>query len=169
MKILDDAVFRVAQAMYFLAGALLLAMVAVILVEVVGRTLFGVTAGAVDFTFIGGIELVSYGLLFTILFTLPYAVSRGQVIVDLFTDGLSERVKGILAGVYTLGYGLLGAAMTVRFVESTQSVAASGQVTQDLLLPLSYIYGVTAVATAVLTLRAVMEAGRQILESVKAP
>lgn len=168
MKILGDAVFRVAQAMYFLAGALLLAMVTVILVEVIGRTLFGVTAGAIDLTFIGGIELVSFGLLFTILFTLPYAVSRGQVIVDLFTDGLSERTKGILAGVYTLGFGVLGAAMTVRFIESAHSVAASGQVTQDLLMPLSIIYGVTAFATAILALRGVLEAVRQILESVKA-
>ncbi|MGC2857453.1 TRAP transporter small permease [Novispirillum sp. DQ9] len=168
MKVIGDAVFRLSQAMYFIAGVLLLGMVVVILVEVVGRTLFGATAGTIDFTFIGGIEIVSHALLFMVLFTLPHAVSRGQVIVDLFTEGLSERAKGILAGVYTLGFGVLGAAMTVRFIESAHSVASSGQVTQDLQMPLSTIYGVTACATAVLALRGVLEALRQIVESVKA-
>lgn len=168
MKILWDAVFRVAQAMYHIAGILLLAMVLVILVEVVVRSLFGATGGAVDFTFIGGIEIVNYTLLFTVLFTLPYAVSRGQVIVDLFTVGMNERLKGVLAGVYTFGFGLLGTGMTLRFIEATQSAAVSGQVTQDLQIPLAYIYGLTAFATSILALRGILVALQQIVESIKA-
>lgn len=168
MKIVGDAVFRVAQTMYHIAGVLLLAMVGVILVEVVGRSVFAATGGAIDFTFIGGIELVSYALLFMVLFTLPYAVSRGQVIVDLFTGGMSARMKAVLSGVYTLGFGLLGVGMTLGFVGSAGSVMASGQVTQDLHIPLGYLYGLTAFTTSVLALRAILVASQQIIEGFKA-
>lgn len=168
MKILGDATYRIAQAMHQLAGAILIGMMTIILIDVVGRAVFGVTDGALDFTFVGGVEMVSYGLLFMVLFSLPFAVSRGQVIVDLFTGGMSERLKGILAGIYTMGFGLLGAGMTLRFIEAAQRVAASGEVTQDLHIPFSYIYGFTAVATGVLALRGFLSAVEQIVESVKA-
>ncbi|MGQ9367951.1 TRAP transporter small permease [Azospirillum sp. ST 5-10] len=167
MKLLVDAAFRVAQALYFIAGVLLIVMMLVILADVVSRSAFGFTGGAVDVTFTGGIEIVSYVLLFMVLFTLPYAVARGQVIVDLFTNGLSERTKGVLAGVYTLGFGLMGIGMTIRFVESAERVAVTGDTTQDLLIPMTYIYGVTAFATAVLAARGVLVALQQIVESVK--
>lgn len=168
MKLLVDAAYRVAQAMYHIAGVLLIVMMLIILADVVSRSLFGFTGGAVDVTFLGGIEMVNYTLLFTILFTLPYAVSKGQVIVDLFTNNLSERVKGVLAGVYTFGFGLLGIGMTTRFVEAAERVAMTGESTQDLLIPLSYIYGVTAFATGVLAVRGVLVALQQIMESVRA-
>ncbi|WP_211100216.1 TRAP transporter small permease [Azospirillum halopraeferens] len=168
MKLLADAAFRVAQAMYHIAGVLLILMMLIVLADVVSRSVFGFTRGSVDFTFLGGIELVNFTLLFTILFTLPYAVSKGQVIVDLFTNNLSERVKGVLAGIYTLGFGLLGIGMTTRFVEAAQRVALTGESTQDLLIPLTYIYGATAFATGVLAVRGVLVAVQQISESVRA-
>lgn len=168
MKVLADAVFRVAQVMYQIAGVFLVAMVLVILFEVVSRALFDITGGAVDVTYTGAIELVSFALLFMVLFSLPHAVSRGQVIVDLFTGGLSERAKSALAGLYTVGFALMGVGMTIGFVDSAGRVAASGEVTQDLLIPLSYIYGLTAAATAVLALRGIVVAVQQIAEGAKA-
>ncbi|MBP2315348.1 TRAP transporter small permease [Azospirillum soli] len=168
MRLLADAAYRVARAMYCVAGVLLIGMMLIILADVVSRTVFGMSRGAVDFTFVGGIEMVSYTLLFMVLFTLPYAVSRGQVIVDLFTNGLSERAKGVLEGIYTLGFGLIGIGMTTRFIETAERVAQTGESSQDLLIPLTYIYGVTAFATAVLALRGVMAALQQITESIRA-
>ncbi len=168
MTLLGNAVYRIAQAMHQIAGAILILMMLVIMADVISRALFGATGGALDLTFIGGVEIVSYCLLFMVLFTLPFSVSRGQVIVDLFTNTMSERLKGILGGIYILGFGLLGTGMTLRFIEAAGKAAETGQVTQDLFLPLSVIYGVTAAATAVLALRGVLVAVQQIIESVKA-
>lgn len=167
MKPVMAAVHRLARAMHLVSGVFLIAMMVIILVDVIGRAVFGATDGAVDITFTGGVELVSYSLLFMVLFTLPYSVSRGQVIVDLFTVGMSEKVKGVLAGVYTFGFGLLGLGMTIRFVEAVERVAATGEYSQDLHIPLFYIYAVTAFATGVLALRGVLVAVEQISESIK--
>lgn len=164
MKFVMDAAHRLALVMHRVSGVLLIVMMLTVLVDVITRTLFGATKGHVDLTFTGAVEIVSYGLLFMVLFTLPYSVSRSQVIVDLFTERMNERLKSVLAGVYTFGFGLLGLGMAIRFFESMARVAQSGETTQDLLIPMEYIYAVAAVATSVLALRGVLVAIEQILE-----
>lgn len=160
-----NAAHRLAHAMHVLSGVFLVVMMAAVLLDVVSRTLFGLTGGKVDFTFRGAVEVVSYGLLYMVLFALPYSVSRGQVIVDLFTEHMNERLKGILAGVYTFGFGLLGLGMAIRFFEAVGRVADTGETTQDLLVPMTYVYAVTAFATSVLALRGFLVAIEQIRES----
>lgn len=147
------AVNRVARWMHVVSGALLITMMVTVLLDVSSRALFGATDGSIDLTFVGAVEIVSYALLFMVLFTLPYSVSRGQVIVDLFTENLREKWKTALSGLYMLGFGMLGLAMTLRFYEAIWRVADSGETTQDLLIPMSYIYTVTTFASAILALR----------------
>lgn len=159
---------RLAHAMHLVSGFLLVVMVVVVLVDVLGRFTFGVTSGAVDMTFRGGIEIVRYSLLFMVLFALPYSVNRGQVIVDLFTENLSGRVKSILSGVYLIGFGLLGCGMAVRFYEAIWRTVETGETSQDLLIPLYYIYGLAAIATAVLGLRGMLVALEHIIGNRKA-
>lgn len=160
-----NAAHRVAHAMHVVSGILLLVMMFTVLVDVVTRTLFGASGGRIDLTFRGSVEIVSYGLLFMVLFALPYSVSRGQVIVDLFTEQLSDRLKAVLSGVYTFGFGLLGLGMSIRFFEATARVAETGETTQDLLIPMQYIYAVTAVATLVLAVRGTLVAIQELRES----
>jgi TRAP-type C4-dicarboxylate transport system permease small subunit len=81
--------------MHLLGGVFLITMMVVTLFDVFTRGLFSVTDGAVDWTILGGIELVKYSLLFTVLFILPHSVSRSQVIVDLFTERLQARTKKV--------------------------------------------------------------------------
>lgn len=165
MKTLARIVHRVSYAMHLVSGTLLVAMMVVVLADIISRTTFGASGGAVDLTFRGGVELVSYGLLFMVLFALPYSVTRSQVIVDLFTENLSERVISILAGIYTFGFGLLGVGMSIRFIEAVGRVAESGETTQDLLIPLTWMYGLTAFATVMLALRGLLMGLQQALES----
>jgi TRAP-type C4-dicarboxylate transport system permease small subunit len=79
--------------MHLLGGFFLIAMMVITLFDVFTRGLFTMTNGAVDWTILGGIEMVKYSLLFTVLFILPHSVSRSQVIVDLFTERLSSKAK----------------------------------------------------------------------------
>lgn len=148
--------------MHVASGVLLVFMVAVVLVDVAARFLFGITEGALDLTFPGGVELVGYSLLFMVLFALPYSVSRGQVIVDLFTERLGERAKGLLAGAYLLGFALLGIGMAIRFTQAVGRTLETGETSQDLQIPLYSVFAVAAFATAVLGLRGLLVALRQI-------
>lgn len=165
MRAIMGAARKLAFYMHWTSGILLIVMMVTILVDVVARALFGATKGSIDFTFNGGVEIVSYSLLFCILFALPYSVRRGQVTVDLFTGGMSERLKGILAGIYTLGFGLLGLGMTIRFSMAVDRLRQTGETTQDLLIPMSYIYAVAAFAVAVLTIRGFLVAIQQFMDS----
>ena len=148
--------------MYKISGVLLLLMMFVVLGDVVTRGLFAATGGGLDFTFRGGVELVSYGLLFTVLFALPYVLVRAQVYVDLFVENLGQRAKAILAATYIFGFCLLGTGMTIRFIEASLRVAETGETTQDLLIPMWWLYGISAFGTAILALRGLFEAIAQL-------
>lgn len=165
MKIINSWVDHIAKLMYSISGVFLIAMMMIIIADVISRAVFGMTKGKVDFTFLGGVELVSYSLLFMILFCLPFAVNKSQVIVDLFTENMSEALKDILSNVYTLGFGLLGLGMSIRFYESIFRVAESGETTQDLLIPMSYIYSVTFIATTILAVRSFLVAFNGLFNS----
>jgi TRAP-type C4-dicarboxylate transport system permease small subunit len=156
MRKLGTAVDKLALWMHWLSGAILILMMLTVIVDIVTRTLFGMTAGASGVTVRGAVEIVSYGLLFMILFTLPHSVSRAQVVVDLFTERWSTAVKLRVSALYTLGFGLLGAAMAERFYQSAYRVAASGQTTQDLQVPLWLPYGVASFAAGMLAVRCVV-------------
>lgn len=167
MKNIMNAASSIAFVMHILSGVLLVSMMFTIIADVISRAVYRASDGSIDFTFFGGIELVSYGLLYMILFSFPYSVSRSQVIVDFFTENMSEKTKSILAGIYTCGFGLLGLAMTIRFINAVERVALTGETTQDLLIPMTYIYGITAIATSMLAVRGFLVGIEQIIESRK--
>ncbi len=153
MTVLKNFINRIAYAMHTCSGVLLIGMMLVTLVDVVTRTLYGLSEGSIALTFIGGVELIKYGLLFTVLFTLPQSVGDSQVIVDLFTEQMSERTKIYLESFYLLGFALLGAGMTYRFYHAIEGAIMSGETTQDLMIPMPWIYRVVVAATTMLTLR----------------
>lgn len=143
-------------AMHYIAGVVLVFMMCVTMADIVSRALFGITKGGIDLTFIGGIELTKYGLLTLVLFALPHSVSRSQVIVDLFTDSWQTRTKSLFEGTYMLGYVLLGSGMSYRFYHAVGYAAETGETTQDLFIPMGYLYGLCSFATAILALTALI-------------
>ncbi|PSW22226.1 TRAP transporter small permease [Photobacterium sanctipauli] len=153
MKGFVSLVNRCAYGLHLVSGAILVSMMFITLSDVITRAVFNFTGGNIDFTFIGGVELIKYGLLFAILFTLPHSVTKSQVIVDLFTEKMNQRLKIYLEAFYTLGFSLLGAGMSVRFYEAIGSAQMTGETTQDLLIPMHYLYSTVLVATSMLTLR----------------
>lgn len=159
MAVLKKIINSVSHTMHIISGALLIGMMTVTLLDVVTRTLYGLTDGEIALTFVGGVELIKYGLLFTVLFTLPQSIGDAQVIVDLFTDSLSEKTKTSLEAFYILGFALLGAGMTYRFYLEIDDAMLTGQTTQDLLIPMHWIYSIVVFATGVLTLRCLILTG----------
>lgn len=153
MTVLKNFINRVSQVMHVFSGVFLIGMMLVTLLDVVTRTLYGLSDGGIELTFVGGVELIKYGLLFTVLFTLPQSVGDSQVVVDLFTEQMSDRSKTYLESFYLLGFALLGAGMTYRFYIAIEGAVMSGETTQDLMIPMPWIYRIVVFATTVLTLR----------------
>ncbi len=153
MNWLVKAVDVVALILYRISGLLLICMMLTVVVDVAARSLFALTDGSVDLTFVGGIELVKFGLLFSMLFAFPYAVDKGQIVVDLFTHNLHERTLQLFDGFYTVCFGVFGALLCWRFYHAAGAATMSGELTQDLLLPMAPIYSVSSVALALLALR----------------
>jgi len=156
MKTIAWLIQRITLYMYMLSGFFLIMMMIVTLASVASRFVFKTTEAAIDFTFLGGIELIKFSLLFMVLFSLPYCVSRSQVIVDLFTEKMKGSTKTLLEAFYTFGFSLLGTGMCIRFYEAIGSARDSGETTQDLMIPLSYIYTGTAFATGMLAISALL-------------
>ncbi len=144
-----DALIRfadsIAMLMYRLSGVFIFAMMMLIVTDVAVRTLFSLTAGRVDLTFTGGIELVNFSLLFSMLFAFPHAVDKGQIVVDLFTQQMNAARLRFFTG-----------ALCWRFIEGGLSAAESGELSQDLLIPLSGIYYVGAIALSMLAVRGLL-------------
>ncbi|GGB94825.1 hypothetical protein GCM10011352_21150 [Marinobacterium zhoushanense] len=162
MKPITRLVDAVSSYMQLVSGLLLVSMMVTVLADVTSRALFRMTDGSLDITFIGGIELVKFGLLFTVLFALPYCVDKSQVVVDLFTEKLTDRKKACLESIYFVGYAVLGTGMTLRFYHAIGNAVMSGETTQDLLIPMNYIYALTTFATAVLAIRSILVAKQRL-------
>ncbi|MFC1236553.1 TRAP transporter small permease subunit [Vibrio sp. F74] len=156
MNVINRVMERLTFVMHMISGTTLICMMFVTLFDVLSRSLFEATNGSVDITFIGGVELIKYGLLIVVLFALPHSLGRSQVIVDLFTDTLKTRTKATLEGFYILGFVLLGSGMSYRFYCAIEEAEMSGETTQDLLIPLGYLYGISSFATAVLAITALL-------------
>lgn len=162
MRTLITWIRHIAFGLNMVAGVTLILAMLVVLLEIATRTVFGLTGGRLDITFTGSFELVRWGLLFTLAFCMPYSLPRAQVVVDLFTDNMSEWKKEKLAGMYTLVFGVLGFLMAYLMIESAQGAIVSGETSQDLLIPMQYIYSVVAVGMFMLGLRGFSVACEQL-------
>lgn len=156
MTRLHEFVAWLARVMNAASAVLLIAMVAVTLADITTRTLFAASHGAVDLTFRGGVELISTFLLLMVFLTFPHSIRQAQVVVEMFTDRFGPRVVARLDGLYTLGLGVLAATLAWRFHDKAAGLAATGETTQDLHVPLSLLAHVVSVAAALLAVRALL-------------
>lgn len=153
MRNLIDWIRKLSLGFNIIGGTALILTMAIVLLEILTRTVFGLTGGAVDLTFNGSFELVRHGMMITFAYSMPYCLARGQVVVDIFTDRWSDRLKAIFSGCYTLLFGVFGFLMTFRLFESAHSAVQSGETTQDLAFPMGVIYSIAAVGMFMLGLR----------------
>ena len=148
-----DTVRTLAFLLSLAGGVILVFSMLAVLADVATRTLFGMTGGAIDLTFRGSYEIVRYGLLLSMIYALPFALKDGQVIVDLFTDKLSEANKQRLAGLYVFFFGVFGFVLSKGLWESIQRVQMTGETSQDFGIPMAYFYGAALVGAVMLGVR----------------
>ena len=136
-----------------IAGAALLGMLAVTIADVSLRYLYRLTDGALSWSVVGSVELVSYLMLFALLAAMAANVEKGQVVVEAFSHRLNDSIKTRLNGFYLLGFVALGLVVAIGLWDSAASAREHGEVTQDLRLPMGPIYWTAAVLSLLLSVR----------------
>lgn len=154
---LSDMISKIAQ--WF--GALCMVfLVCVTMLDVVTRYLFKLTSGASGFVVKGGIELVSYFMLFALLSAYVAYVERSQIIVDIVTQKMPQKLKAGLMGVFLMLFTSATVIMSWGLFESVHDAIKMGNKTQDLHLPMSPIYAVAGVLLVLLMIRTFIESLR---------
>lgn len=141
-----------------IAGIALIALLGVTIVDVALRYLYRLNDGASSLSMVGSVELVSYLMLFALLAAMAANVEKSQVVVEAFSHGLRDSLKARIAGIYLLGFVVLGLVLAVGLWDSAISAASHGATTQDLRLPMAPIYYVASGLCVLLGMRCLLHA-----------
>lgn len=134
---------------------------------VVARTIQSVTGGAVNLIWSGSIEMAVLALTVVVFASLHRSFIVGAIKVDIFTQSLPRPVRRVVDGLFGLIYAAFAAAMAWRFSHATATTFERGDATQDLTIPMFYIYAFLTVAAAALAIVAGIWSGAQMLGRVK--
>lgn len=145
-----------AGAFNALAGAALVFLLLNVTGTIVARVIHALTGGAVNLIWRGSIELATLALTVIVFASLHRAFVVGAIRIELFTDFMPDRAKRLIDGLFGLVYGAFAAAMTWRFAHAGAVTYARGDATQDLLMPLHYIYTFLSIASAALAVVAIV-------------
>lgn len=154
----DDQLARLCR---LVAGICLLGMLVIAVGDVALRFIYGLTGGALGGSITGNIELIRYLMMYSLLAGMAANVERSQVVVEAFSHRLSEPLKTRIAGLFLLGFVLVGCVLVTGLWEAGVRAGEQGRVTQDLRLSMGPIYQAGAVICAGLTLRSLVAAVRQ--------
>lgn len=141
-----------------IAGIALIGLLGVTVVDVTLRYLYRLSDGALSLSVVGSVELVSYLMLFALLAAMAANVEKSQVVVEAFSHGLRDSLKARIAGVYLLGFVVLGLALAVGLWDAAASAASHGETTQDLRLPMAPIYYIASGLCVLLGVRSLLHA-----------
>jgi TRAP-type C4-dicarboxylate transport system permease small subunit len=135
-----------ARGFAFAGGTVLVAMIAMSVASIAGRTLLGTPVP-------GDFELVQVGSATAIAAFLPYCqLRRGNIIVDFFTARAPRRVQD---GLDALGAALVTVVMALlawRAAAGMLSVKAAGEVTMIVGFPVWVGYALIVPSLALATL-----------------
>ena len=113
-----------------IGGAVLIAMAAMTVVSVIGRTFF-------DSPILGDVELVQLGLAVCVATFLPYTQFRSaNIIVDFFTTGASAAAQRRMDALGVLLYTAVLALVTWRVAVGGIDIYAAGERSMLMDLPL---------------------------------
>ncbi|MCD1279494.1 TRAP transporter small permease [Psychrobacter sp. CCUG 69069] len=141
----------------FIGGISLIIIVLTTMLDVTARYIFKLTGGELGFTVKGGVEIVSYFMLFALLAAFAAFVERSQIIVDVFTQKMLQSIKGYLMGLFMLGFFFIGVVFTWGLYESAIDALEYGKVTQDLRISMMPIYAISAFLSLLLAIRSLIE------------
>jgi TRAP-type C4-dicarboxylate transport system permease small subunit len=118
-----------AKALAMFGGAVALAVAALVVISVLRRWLFSQPIP-------GDFELAQIGTAVAVFAFLPYCqVVRGNIVVDTFTTGLSQRTRGRIDALWDAVYASAMAFVAVCLTRGTLDTFASHEVSMVLRIP----------------------------------
>ncbi len=129
-----------------LGGAVLVALIVMTCVSILGRALFSAPIP-------GDFELVEIGCAIAVFAFLPYCqMTRGNVVVDFFTAGVSTRRRAALDLAANALFTLIAGLLTWRAVLGGLDLHRYRETTMVLAVPLWWGFVPAVLCLAVLTL-----------------
>ena len=126
-----------AKGLALAGGLVLMAMVAMIIVSIVGRALLAVGLKPI----MGDYELVSIGMGFAVFAFMPWAhLTRSHALVSLMTDGMGLRVNNIILVVTDAMMLAMSAFLAWRLYFGMMDKFAYRETTLLLRFPLGWAY-----------------------------
>ncbi|MEZ7503352.1 TRAP transporter small permease subunit [Psychrobacter sp. Arc29] len=157
MPLLVKLSVLISRLCQLIGGISLIIIVLTTMLDVVARYIFKLTGGEFGFTVKGSVEIVSYFMLFALLAAFAAFVERSQIIVDVFTQKMPQSIKGYMMGVFMLGFFAIGIVFAWGLYESAIDAMEFGKVTQDLRISMMPIYLISALLSALLAIRSLIE------------
>lgn len=158
-SVIGRLTYGLAKGLAIAGGLMLLAMVAMIVVSIIGRSLLW--AGLRPIT--GDYELVSIGMGFAVFAFMPWAhLERGHALVALVTDGFSLRVNAWILVITDLAMLIAAAFLAWRLYLGMMDKFAYRETTLLLRFPLSWAYAFGFVGAVALVLVSIFVLGRSI-------
>ena len=157
--VLGRAIVGLAKGLAILGGLMLMAMVAMIVISVVGRALIWAGLGPI----LGDYELVSVGMGFAVFAFMPWAhLQRGHALVSLVTDSLGVRANSWILVVTDLAMLAMSAFLAWRLYFGMMDKFAYKETTLLLRFPLGWAYAVAFVGAVAMVIVAAYVLGRSL-------
>ncbi|MEM1386639.1 MAG: TRAP transporter small permease [Pseudomonadota bacterium] len=137
-----------------LAVAAILALLAVVAINIVARALFDASGGTIALMIPGAIELAQYLLMIAVFAAIPASLQSGMLRVDLVSRHLPPPLNAALDRLWLVLLITVALVLMIRFGGEALTIWERGDVTQDLRVPLWLFYGVACLECLALALLA---------------
>lgn len=139
VNVIDRAVTALSRVLALAGGAVLLAVIVLVVVSIIGRALIPLGLGPVP----GDFELVKLGMAVAVFGFLPWCqLNRGHVSVDLFAPLLGPRRDALAFVLHNMAMTAAGAFITWRLWAGMADKMTYRETTFILRLPVWWGYAV---------------------------
>ncbi|QYO77219.1 TRAP transporter small permease [Devosia salina] len=158
-SLLGRLIVGLAKWLAVAGGLVLMAMVAMIVVSIIGRALLSVGLKPIT----GDYELVSIGMGFAVFAFLPWAhLQRGHALVSLVTDSFGQTVNNWILVITDIMVLVASAFIAWRLYFGMMDKFAYKETTLLLRFPLGWAYAVGFVGAVAMVIVAIYVLGRSL-------
>ena len=143
MKPMYKIIIKIFDSFALSATFLLLALVAF---NIIARQIHDLSSGNINFMIQGAVELSKYALLIIIFSALPRAITQGMVRVDLLSKRFPQAFRHLLNKLWSILIAGFTSILAWLFSQKALLTFSRGDATQDLQIPLFYIYSFISLA-----------------------
>ncbi|HIO96887.1 MAG TPA: TRAP transporter small permease [Leucothrix sp.] len=135
-----------------IALASTLFLLVVVAFNIIARQVHDVSNGNINFMIQGAVELSKYALLIIVFSALPRAITQGMVRVDLLSERFPQAFRHFLNKLWLILIAGFTSILVWLFSQKALLTFSRGDATQDLQIPLFYIYSFISLACMATTI-----------------